>query len=246
MLLKKNEVNLSGGLTANQNKRSSSFVCEASYSSTISTIRTGQSQNLAVVGSNAVFKRIFDILFSLTAIFILSPVLVIISLLVKTSSPGPIIFKQNRHGLNNEEISVWKFRTMSVMEDGEDVKQAKKNDVRITQVGKYLRMTSLDELPQFFNVLFGSMSVVGPRPHAVAHNQYYRTRIDSYVTRHIVKPGITGLAQVKGARGETETIDKMVLRLNYDLEYIEKWNLWLDIQIVCATIFKGFYNNNAY
>ncbi|MDB4512200.1 sugar transferase, partial [Arenicella sp.] len=117
---------------------------------------------------------------------------------------------------------------------------------RITKVGKYLRKTSLDELPQFFNVLMGSMSVVGPRPHAVAHNKYYRGKIKNYMRRHVVKPGITGWAQVNGARGETETIDKMELRLKLDLEYIEKWTLWLDIRIVFTTVFRGFYNNNAY
>ena len=247
MFFKKNEINLAAWLGANQNKRSDRFIADDSFIADVG-YRTSNRKlySNSNIGINSVLKRIFDIVFSSVAIIFLCPVIIVISVLIKLSSPGPVIFKQNRHGLNGEEIAVWKFRTMSVMEDGNNVKQAKKNDSRITPVGKYLRMTSLDELPQFFNVLCGSMSVVGPRPHAVAHNLYYRTKIDNYATRHIVKPGITGWAQINGARGETETIDKMALRLKFDLEYIQNWTFWLDIQIVFITVFKGFYNNNAY
>lgn len=199
-----------------------------------------------ISGLDAVFKRIFDVVFSTIIIFLLSPALLIISLLVKLSSPGPVIFKQKRHGLYGEEIDVWKFRTMVQMENGKVVTQAKKNDTRITRVGKFLRKTSLDELPQFFNVLSGTMSVVGPRPHAVAHNKYYRGKIKHYMRRHIVKPGITGWAQINGARGETETLEKMERRVNLDLDYIRNWRPWLDMYIVLLTVFKGFSDDNAY
>lgn len=170
----------------------------------------------------------------------------IIAILVKTTSQGPILFKQNRHGLNGTIIKVWKFRSMSVMEEGNTVKQATKNDQRVTKVGAFLRRTSLDELPQFFNVLFGSMSIVGPRPHALSHNEYYATQIDDYMLRHLVKPGITGLAQVSGWRGETDTLDKMQNRVNCDLEYIRIWSVWLDIKIIFFTILRGFTQKTAY
>ncbi|MBX2848028.1 MAG: exopolysaccharide biosynthesis polyprenyl glycosylphosphotransferase [Acidiferrobacterales bacterium] len=199
-----------------------------------------------VKGTGAVYKRVFDIVFSLVAILLLTPVLLLISLLVKTTSSGPIIFKQRRHGLSGEEIDVWKFRTMVQMENGRVVTQAKRNDDRVTSIGRFLRKTSLDELPQFFNVLQGTMSVIGPRPHAVAHNKFYRGKIKNYMRRHVVKPGITGLAQVNGARGATETIEKMERRVRLDLEYIRNWSPWLDVHIVILTAFRGFSDDNAF
>jgi len=162
------------------------------------------------------------------------------------SSPGAVIFKQRRYGIGGEKIVVWKFRTMTVSEDGDKVKQAKKNDPRVTKLGAFLRRTSLDELPQFINVLQGRMSIVGPRPHAVAHNEWYRGQIKGYMLRHKVKPGITGYAQINGYRGETDTLDKMEGRIEYDLAYIRNWSLWLDMKIIFLTIFKGFLGAKAY
>ncbi|MFQ8172508.1 undecaprenyl-phosphate glucose phosphotransferase, partial [Klebsiella pneumoniae] len=176
-------------------------------------------------GINMVFKRLEDIFLSLLIIILISPILLVIAVAVKVSSPGPVIFKQKRYGMDGKAIKVWKFRSMTVMENDTLVKQATKNDVRVTKVGSFLRKTSLDELPQFFNVLSGKMSIVGPRPHAVAHNEQYRNIIEGYMLRHKVKPGITGWAQINGWRGETDTIDKMEKRIEYDLEYIREWSI---------------------
>ncbi|WP_323127644.1 exopolysaccharide biosynthesis polyprenyl glycosylphosphotransferase [Acinetobacter rathckeae] len=198
------------------------------------------------VGFNKFIKRLEDIVVSFLILILISPLLLIIAILVKSTSKGPILFKQNRHGLNGAIIKVWKFRSMSVMEEGDSVKQATKNDQRVTKVGAILRRTSLDELPQFFNVLLGSMSIVGPRPHALSHNEYYAEHIDHYMLRHIVKPGITGLAQVSGWRGETDTLDKMKNRVDCDLEYIAHWSLWLDIKLIFLTILRGFTQKTAY
>lgn len=148
--------------------------------------------------------------------------------------------------MDGKPIKVWKFRSMTVMENGTVIKQATKDDIRITPVGKFLRRTSLDELPQFFNVLLGGMSIVGPRPHAVAHNELYRDLIEGYMLRHKVKPGITGWAQINGWRGETDTIEKMEKRIEYDLEYIREWSIWFDLKIIFLTIFKGFIHKTAY
>lgn len=197
-------------------------------------------------GSKEFYKRSFDLLFSLSVLILLSPVFIIIALAIKLTSPGPVLFKQDRYGLDGRPIGVYKFRSMRVMENSDKVVQATKNDNRITPVGNFLRRTSLDELPQFFNVLIGNMSVVGPRPHAVAHNEEYRKLVDYYMLRHKVKPGITGWAQINGWRGETDTIDKMEKRVEYDLQYIRNWSLAWDIKIVFLTIFKGFINKNAY
>lgn len=191
-------------------------------------------------------KRAADIVFSCLAIAIMALPMVIIAIGIRFSSPGPVIFKQRRYGVHGEQIEVWKFRTMTVCEDGSDVPQARRNDPRITRFGVFLRKTSLDELPQFFNVLQGTMSVVGPRPHAVVHNEYYRSRIQGYMLRHKVKPGITGLAQVSGFRGETDTLDKMEGRIRLDLEYIGNWSPLLDLKIVLLTIIKGFVGKRAY
>ena len=171
---------------------------------------------------------------SLAAIICLSPLLAAIALAAKLSSPGPILFKQHRHGWNGKVIKVWKFRSMQVHDD-KHVKQASRNDSRVTAVGRFIRRTSLDELPQLFNVLHGDMALVGPRPHAVAHNDYYTGKIHAYMARHRIKPGITGLAQISGCRGETDTIEKMQKRVEIDLDYINNWSLWLDIKIMIKT-----------
>ncbi|MGQ8677561.1 undecaprenyl-phosphate glucose phosphotransferase, partial [Klebsiella pneumoniae] len=197
-------------------------------------------------GINMVFKRLEDIIVSSIILLFISPILVAISLAVKLSSPGPVIFRQIRYGMDGKPIKVWKFRSMTVMENDDRVIQATKNDTRVTKVGKFLRSTSLDELPQFFNVLFGQMSVVGPRPHAVSHNEQYRSLIHGYMLRHKVKPGITGLAQINGWRGETDTLEKMEKRIEYDLLYIRGWSIWLDLKIIFLTVFKGFINKSAY
>lgn len=197
-------------------------------------------------GINMIFKRLEDVIVSTVILILISPVLLIISVAVKFSSPGPVLFRQLRYGMDGKPIRVWKFRSMRVMENDKNVVQATKNDIRVTKVGKFLRSTSLDELPQFFNVLCGQMSVVGPRPHAVAHNEQYRALIQGYMLRHKVKPGITGLAQINGWRGETDTLEKMEKRIEYDLLYIRGWSIWLDLKIIFLTVFKGFINKSAY
>jgi putative colanic acid biosynthesis UDP-glucose lipid carrier transferase len=191
-------------------------------------------------------KRMEDIILGSGLLLALALPMLIIALGVKLSSPGPVFFKQTRYGMRGERIKVWKFRSMTVCEDGDDVPQARKQDPRVTPFGAFLRRTSLDELPQLFNVLSGSMSLVGPRPHAVSHNEFYRSQIKGYMLRHKVKPGITGLAQINGFRGETETLDKMSGRIAYDLEYIRNWSLLMDIKILWMTVFKGFVGQHAY
>jgi len=198
-------------------------------------------------GFNGIVKRVADIGFATGILLLISPVLFVIAIGVKLSSPGPIIFKQRRYGLDGQEILVYKFRSMTVTEDGTKVTQATKNDQRVTKFGAFLRKSSLDELPQFLNVLQGRMSVVGPRPHAVSHNEMYRKLIKGYMIRHKVKPGITGWAQVNGLRGETETLDKMKARIDYDIDYLRNWSPKLDMYIIVRTIsvvFKG--EKNAY
>lgn len=180
-------------------------------------------------------KGLIDRTLALLGIIAFSPLLLTIAILVKRSSPGPIIFKQHRHGFDGRIIKVWKFRSMKLHDDSTVVKQATQTDDRITPIGRFIRRTSIDELPQLFNVLQGRMSLVGPRPHAVSHNEYYSDKINSYLARHRIKPGITGLAQISGARGETETLDKMQKRIDFDLEYINNWSLWLDIKILIKT-----------
>jgi putative colanic acid biosynthesis UDP-glucose lipid carrier transferase len=191
-------------------------------------------------------KRLEDILLSILILLFAMPLMLVIALAVKLTSPGPVLFRQRRYGLNGAMVEVWKFRTMTVCEDGEEVRQAVKGDVRVTALGRLLRQTSLDELPQFFNVLQGAMSVVGPRPHAVAHNEQYRKLIKGYMLRHKVKPGITGWAQVNGWRGETDTLEKMQKRIEYDLEYIRNWSFLLDMKIVLLTLLRGISGKNAY
>ena len=197
-------------------------------------------------GTNELVKRISDLVLASIILVLISPLLLAIAIGVKHSSPGPVIFRQKRNGLDGSEIAVYKFRSMTTQDNGSVVMQARKDDARITPFGALLRRTSLDELPQFFNVLQGRMSIVGPRPHAVAHNEQYRELIKAYMVRHKVKPGITGWAQVNGLRGETETIDKMKARVEYDLEYLRNWSLGLDLQIIVRTVRVLFFDRNAY
>ena len=197
-------------------------------------------------GTNGIVKRVSDVVFATLILILIAPLMLLIALGVRLSSPGPIIFRQRRYGLNGEEILVSKFRSMTVCEDGEEIRQAQKEDSRITPFGAFLRRTSLDELPQFFNVLQGRMSIVGPRPHAVAHNELYRKVIKRYMIRHKVKPGITGWAQVNGWRGETDSLDKMKMRVDYDLAYLRNWSLRLDVYIIVKTVFVVLRDRNAY
>jgi putative colanic acid biosysnthesis UDP-glucose lipid carrier transferase len=197
-------------------------------------------------GTAGMAKRWCDVIISLLALIVLSPLMLIIALCVKLSSPGPALYRQKRYGLDGQEISVVKFRSMKKHAALSVIEQASKHDPRITTVGRVIRKTSLDELPQLFNVLFGSMSLVGPRPHAVSHNELYRTLISGYMVRHKVKPGITGWAQVNGARGETETVEKMQKRIDLDMHYLRHWSLNLDFLILLKTIKVVFRDPNAY
>ncbi|MBA4142639.1 MAG: undecaprenyl-phosphate glucose phosphotransferase [Nitrosospira sp.] len=197
-------------------------------------------------GSNGIIKRASDIVLSLLILALISPLLLLIAAAVKLDSAGPIIFKQRRYGLDGEEILVYKFRSMRVCEDGGVIRQAQKDDDRVTRFGAFLRRNSLDELPQFVNVLQGRMSIVGPRPHAVAHNEIYRNLIKGYMIRHKVKPGITGWAQVNGYRGETRTLDKMQARIDHDLDYLRNWSLRLDLHIIVKTIVIVLKDRAAY
>jgi Undecaprenyl-phosphate glucose phosphotransferase len=191
-------------------------------------------------------KRAFDILLAAIGLLLLSPTLVIVAAAIKLDSVGPIFFRQTRHGYNNEPIRVFKFRTMTVTEDGHSFTQATRTDPRITRIGRVLRRTNIDELPQLFNVLLGNMSIVGPRPHPVALNEQYERLLAPFMRRHNVKPGITGWAQVNGHRGETDTVDKMRRRLEYDLYYIDNWSFLFDVQIVLLTLLSRRAYANAY
>jgi putative colanic acid biosynthesis UDP-glucose lipid carrier transferase len=199
-----------------------------------------------ISGFDGVLKRGFDLAVASLMMAALAAPMALIALLVKLTSPGPVLFKQKRYGLVGEEIGVWKFRSMRCCDNGDKVRQATKNDTRVTPLGRILRSTSLDELPQLFNVLGGSMSLVGPRPHASAHNEEYRRLIEGYMLRHKVKPGITGLAQVSGSRGETETLEKMERRVEFDHSYIREWSLWLDIKILLKTALVVLKQEAAY
>ncbi|HJV27110.1 MAG TPA: undecaprenyl-phosphate glucose phosphotransferase [Aromatoleum sp.] len=197
-------------------------------------------------GINHVVKRLSDIVLSVLILILLTPMLLAVAIGVKVSSPGPAIFRQKRYGLDGREIMVYKFRSMRVCENGGEIRQATRNDERVTRFGAFIRRTSLDELPQFINVLQGRMSIVGPRPHAVAHNEMYRKQIKGYMVRHKVKPGITGWAQVNGYRGETETVEKMRKRIEYDLDYLRNWSLGLDLRIIARTALLVVKDCNAY
>ena len=197
-------------------------------------------------GVDGALKRCVDVVLATAALSVLAIPMALIALAVKLTSKGPALFKQKRYGLDGKEIFVWKFRSMTVQENGAEVKQATKNDSRLTPIGGFLRKSSLDELPQIFNVLTGRMSLVGPRPHANSHNEFYRGQIEGYMLRHKVKPGITGLAQVNGCRGETETLDKMENRVKFDHQYIREWSIWLDLKIMLRTFTVVFSRQNAY
>ena len=197
-------------------------------------------------GVAALLKRVEDIAVGVVALLLIALPMVVISILVKLTSRGPVFFRQRRHGLNGGEFRVLKFRTMTVSEDGPTIKQAQRNDPRVTPLGRLLRRTSLDELPQFWQVVTGEMSVVGPRPHAVAHNEHYRSLVPRYMLRHKVKPGITGWAQVNGWRGETASVESMEKRVEHDLEYVDHWSLLLDIKILFKTIWSRRTHHNAF
>jgi putative colanic acid biosynthesis UDP-glucose lipid carrier transferase len=197
-------------------------------------------------GAGGWLKRLEDLVLGSLIVLLIAPLLLLISLTVKLGSRGPIFFRQRRYGLNGREIRVLKFRSMTVCEDGPTIKQATKDDKRITPIGRFLRRTSLDELPQFLQVITGEMSIVGPRPHAVAHNEEYRALIHGYMLRHKVKPGITGWAQVNGWRGETDDIVKMEKRVQHDLEYIQNWHLLWDLKIILLTLVGTKKSHNAY
>ncbi len=197
-------------------------------------------------GINGFVKRGSDVVLSLLILILISPALAVLAVGVKMSSPGPVIFRQRRTGLDGEIIEVYKFRSMRTTDNGAVVVQATRGDSRITPFGAFIRKTSLDELPQFVNVLQGRMSIVGPRPHAVAHNEQYRKLVKAYMARHKVKPGITGWAQVNGLRGETDTLDKMAARIEYDLEYLRNWTLGLDLLIIARTVKLVFFDRKAY
>jgi len=197
-------------------------------------------------GMNRALKRASDVVLGTLILFLLAPVMLAVAAGIRMTSPGPVIFRQRRYGLYGETIVIYKFRSMTVSEDGTVIVQARHDDARVTAIGAFLRRSSLDELPQFFNVLQGSMSIVGPRPYAVAHNEHYRKLIKGYMLRHKIKPGITGWAQVNGLRGETTTIDKMAARVEYDLDYIRKWSVWFDLLIIAKTVGVVFKRQNTY
>jgi Undecaprenyl-phosphate glucose phosphotransferase len=195
---------------------------------------------------NRTIKRAFDVAAAIAGLILLSPLLVIVSLAIKLDSRGPVLFRQTRHGYNNEPIRVLKFRSMTVMEDGDNFRPAIRHDPRVTRLGRILRRSNIDELPQLFNVLVGDMSIVGPRPHATAQNDLFAELISSFFRRHNVKPGITGWAQVNGYRGDTDTLEKMQRRVEHDLYYIDHWSFLFDLRIILLTAFSRKAYVNAY
>jgi len=197
-------------------------------------------------GYRGVVKRMSDLVLCLISLPFVVPMMIVIAVLVKLSSPGPIIFRQRRYGLDGDQITVYKFRTMTVTQDGHEIEQVTREDKRVTGVGRFLRRYSLDELPQLMNVLQGRMSLVGPRPHAVAHNEEYRKLIKGYMVRHKVRPGITGLAQINGCRGETALLEEMQARVNHDLEYLRHWSPLLDLKILARTTVQLLRDEKAY
>lgn len=212
----------------------------------IGTTFTVELQRAPLSESEQFLKRAFDIIAAIGILILLSPLMLLTALMIKLESPGPALFRQKRNGFNGRVFSICKFRSMTVQEDGPTIKQATRNDPRVTRLGRWLRQTSIDELPQLFNVLIGDMSLVGPRPHAVAHNGEYQTVVANYAFRHHVKPGITGWAQVNGLRGQTETLDLMARRVEHDLWYINHWSLWLDLRIILKTVLMTARQPTAY
>ena len=204
-------------------------------------------QGSRVDGHAQVIKAVEDLVLASLILVLISPLMLLIAIGVKISSPGPVLFKQERHGLGGKVMEVWKFRTMRIHQEAEgQVTQATRGDPRITRFGRFLRASSFDELPQFINVLQGRMSIVGPRPHAVEHNNHYQHLVWRYMQRHSMKPGITGLAQINGCRGETDALEKMAKRVEYDLAYIRNWSIWLDFRIIAITSVLGFFDKNGY
>ena len=218
----------------------------AARAGNIGTTFTVELQRAPLSHTERMFKRIFDVAIATAMLVLLSPLLLMTALLIKLDSRGPVLFRQKRNGFNGRVFSIYKFRSMRVLEDGERIKQATRDDPRVTRLGRWLRSTSIDELPQLFNVLSGDMSLVGPRPHAVAHNNEYQTVVSNYAFRDHVKPGITGWAQVNGFRGETQTVDIMAKRVEYDLWYINHWSPWLDLRIIIKTVLMTARQPMAY
>lgn len=215
-------------------------------SGNIGTTFTVELQRAPLSHSERAFKRAFDVMSATAILILLSPLMLLTALMIKLDSPGPALFRQKRNGFNGSEFLIYKFRSMRVLEDGAHIQQATRDDPRFTRLGRWLRRTSIDELPQLFNVLTGDMSLVGPRPHAVAHNNEYQTAVSNYAFRHHVKPGITGWAQVNGFRGQTQTVDLMAKRVEYDLWYINHWSLWLDLRIIIKTVMTMASQPSAY
>jgi Undecaprenyl-phosphate glucose phosphotransferase len=212
----------------------------------VGTAWTVELQRVPLTNVEQALKRSLDIVGAGIAFVLLLPLMLVVALCIKLDAKGPILFTQRRNGFNNSTFRIYKFRTMRVLEDGDIIPQATRGDPRVTRFGRLLRQTSIDELPQLFNVLIGSMSLVGPRPHAVAHNNEYQKLIANYAFRHHVKPGITGWAQVNGYRGQSLTIDVMAHRVEYDLWYINHWNIWLDLKILLKTMVLAYRQPTAY
>jgi putative colanic acid biosynthesis UDP-glucose lipid carrier transferase len=203
-------------------------------------------QRAALSPTEQTIKRTIDIILSGAGLVILSPILIAAAIAVRLDSPGPALFRQTRHGFNGRPFRIYKFRTMTVMENGDVIEQAQKVDKRVTRVGKWLRRFSIDELPQLLNVFLGDMSLVGPRPHASAHDRHFTSALEKYAFRHHMKSGITGWAQVHGARGETDTLDKMQRRVEFDIWYINNWSIWLDFSVMIRTVLVVFTGDNAH
>jgi Undecaprenyl-phosphate glucose phosphotransferase len=212
----------------------------------IGTTFTVELQRAPLSPAEQMAKRVFDVAISTAMLVLVSPLMLVTALLIKLDSRGPVLFRQKRNGFNGSVFSIYKFRSMRVLEDGDHIKQATRNDPRVTRLGQWLRRTSIDELPQLLNVLLGEMSLVGPRPHAIAHNNEYQAVVSNYAFRHHVKPGITGWAQVNGFRGETQTVDIMAKRVELDLWYINHWSLWLDMRIMIKTVLMTYRQPAAY
>jgi exopolysaccharide biosynthesis polyprenyl glycosylphosphotransferase len=187
-----------------------------------------------------------DLIIAVVGIVLLTPMFLVIALAIKLDSPGPALFMQTRHGFNSKKFKIFKFRTMTVLDNGAKIEQAVRGDTRVTNIGTWLRKTSIDELPQLFNVLKGEMSIVGPRPHAAAHDHFYEDLIGRYAFRHHMKPGITGWAQVNGCRGETPTLERMEERVDYDIWYVDNWSVLLDLKIIFSTVIELIRGRNAY
>jgi Undecaprenyl-phosphate glucose phosphotransferase len=196
--------------------------------------------------SERISKRALDLVLAVIGIVLLTPMFLVIALAIKLDSPGPALFMQTRHGFNSKKFKIFKFRTMTALDDGAKIKQAVRGDARVTNIGTWLRKMSIDELPQLFNVLKGEMSIVGPRPHAAAHDHYYEDLISCYAFRHHMKPGITGWAQVNGCRGETPTLERMEERVDYDIWYVDNWSVLLDLKIIFGTALELIRGRNAY